>query len=1218
MMLHQTNSCASCSIYLHAILFLFIILLCLQPTTAAPAPTNETDRLALLKFKESVSYDPYNILSSWNDSVNFCNWLGITCDGRHQRVTALDLPGYNLRGSLSPYIGNLSFLRSIKLQNNSFYGEIPQEVGHLFRLQELRLNNNTLEGQIPPNLSKCSNLRFIHLHVNNFRGKIPMELGSLMKLEELQLLKNNLAGGIPPSLGNLSSLKSFAAEYNNLVGNIPDTIGRLKGLVVFSILMNKLSGMIPSSLYNVSSLQIFSVADNQLNGTLPTNIGLNLPNLQVLRFGGNEFSGPIPTSLCNATHLQKIDFGMNNFLGSVPTNFGNLLDLSSLGLNSNYLGKSLHFLTSLTNCSKLVSVDLSKNQFQGVLPNSIANLSTNLTKLFFGGNEISGTIPASLENLVNLIGLGMDYNHFSGTIPTSFGRFQKMQLLVLGGNKLSGEIPTFIGNLTRLFRLELQENRFEGTIPPSNWPNLQILDVSQNNLNGSIPLELIGLSSLTLILLNLSYNSLTGKLPLEVGGLENINKLDVSNNNLSGEIPKSIGFCLVLEHLNLSFNNFEGEVPTEGVFKNTIAISLIGNTKLCSGIPNLKLPKCHVKVMKPRKSIGFKVALIITPIVLFICLFSSFLNNRYSIRKSQRSLSMASRMPRISFSYKEFMQSLDTCNVTYKELYKATSGFSSNNLIGSGSFGSVYKGDLDGNGTLVAIKVLNLQQKGASKSFMAECNTLRNIRHRNLVKIITCCSHMDHCGNEFKALVFKFMTNGSLDVWLHPGLDSENQSRNLSFLQRLNVAIDVATAINYLHNHSVLPIIHCDLKPSNILLDNDMVAHISDFGLARFGSTIEDSCLKETITSGLKGSIGFVAPEYGMGCDTSTKGDVYSYGIIILEMFLGKQPTDKMFKDGLNLHNYAKMAVAQPERLVQIVDPFLRRDVEEMHKYLVPKLQLGLACSVQSPKERMNMEEVTRKLHLIKNAYLNSRIYRHGPLTSGIQVEGKCNEIMLQQIFEENSIRAIKQIPIPRRANPDKSVWLGETSGNFSVKSSYLIEHGDRFDQTYNQDWKKLWESKLHERLKMFLWRLAKGELPLKTRLANSIGCEDLSCVLCGEAEESELHVFRDCIVIRMLWFASEIGLRWDHFEANSAVELVQKILNPPKELITDGLNQNEFTLMAAVICYETWRMRNLMLSKNVKFDPMEFPWRIKSAMESFSPRKENDGQCKEREKEEG
>ena len=213
-----------------------------------------------------------------------------------------------------------------------------------------------------------------------------------------------------------------------------------------------------------------------------------------------------------------------------------------------------------------------------------------------------------------------------------------------------------------------------------------------------------------------------------------------------------------------------------------------------------------------------------------------------------------------NFINRELYQALEPRNVTYKELYQATNGFSSNNLIGSGSFGYVYKGALDGNETLVAIKVLNLQQRGASKSFMAECNALRSIRHRNLVKIITCCSHMDHCGNEFKALVFEFMTNGSIDVWLHPGLDNENQSRNLSLLQRLNVAIDVATAINYLHNHSVLSIIHCDLKPSNILLDNDMVAHLSDFGLARFRSTIEDSCLKETITTGLKGSIGYVAP----------------------------------------------------------------------------------------------------------------------------------------------------------------------------------------------------------------------------------------------------------------------------------------------------------------------------------------------------------------------
>ena len=195
-----------------------------------------------------------------------------------------------------------------------------------------------------------------------------------------------------------------------------------------------------------------------------------------------------------------------------------------------------------------------------------------------------------------------------------------------------------------------------------------------------------------------------------------------------------------------------------------------------------------------------------------------------------------------------------------RTFYQATSRFSPSNLIGYGSFGTVYKGALGQEERLVAIKVLNLQHKRASKSFMAECNALRNIRHRNLVKILTCCSSMDYSGNQFKALVFEFMTNGGLDIWLHPKRDNENQSSNLSLLQRLNIAVDVAYAIDYLHNHSAQPIIHCDLKPSNILLDNDMVAHVSDFGLARLLPTTDDSSQQQSSTIGIKGSIGYAAP----------------------------------------------------------------------------------------------------------------------------------------------------------------------------------------------------------------------------------------------------------------------------------------------------------------------------------------------------------------------
>ncbi|KAK4579508.1 hypothetical protein RGQ29_029256 [Quercus rubra] len=1028
------------------ILLFLISLLCLHPTITAAAPTNETDRLALLRFKESVSQDPYNVLSSWNDSMHFCNWLGVKCGRLHQRVTVLDLQGHKLRGTLSPYIGNLSFLRSIFLQNNSFYGEIPQEIGHLFRLQQLYLSNNTLEGEIPSSLSNCSNLRFLYLRVNKLVGKIPEEFGSLMKLELLWLGKNNLVGGIPSSLGNLSSLTQFNVAKNNLVGSIPNAIGQLNGLVFFSIFANKLSGTIPSSLYNVSSLQTFSVSVNQLNGTLPANIGLNLPNLQLFYFAGNEFSGPIPTSLFNATQLQEIHLTGNKFLGSVPTNLGNLLDLLSLNLGDNFLGKSLHFLTSLTNRSRLHTLDLDRNQFDGVLPISVSNLSNELIELYFGTNEIVGTIPGSITNLVNLYIMGLNENHFTGVIPTTFGKFEKMQALGLFGNRLSGEIPTSIGNLTQLFEIDLYDNKFEGTIPPSlvNCRHLQNLDISQNKLNGSIPRQLICIFSLlSLLYVNLSHNSFTGKLPFEVGNLKNINKLDISNNNFFGAIPASIGNCLILEYLylqgnsfhgaipssmaslkglrhldvsqnnlsgsipeglekllfleklNLSFNNFEGEVPIEGVLKNISAVSLIVNTKLCGGIPKLKLPKCPVNVMKPRKSIGFKLAIVIISIVQIFLFFSSFLV--WMKKSKKKSPSMVSTMDLLP-------------NFSYKELYQATSGFSPSNLIGSGSFGSMYKGLIHSEERSIVVKVLNLQQKGASKSFMVECNVLRNIRHRNLVNILTCCSSMDYNGNQFKALVFEFMTNGSLDFWLHQGLDNENQSRNLSLLQRLNVAIDVASAIDYLHNHSMQPVIHCDLKPSNVLLDNDMVAHVSDFGLARLLPITNDSSGKQTSTIGIKGSIGYVAPEYGMGGEASIEADMYSYGILLLEMFLGKRPTDDMFKDGLNLHNFAKMAL--PEKLVQIVDPILLpREADEaptamvaardynngngiqedvgaegisnlwqmdpnVHKCLVSILEIGLACSMESPKDRMKMKVVTRELHLIKSAFLGSAIRR--------------------------------------------------------------------------------------------------------------------------------------------------------------------------------------------------------------------------------------------------
>ncbi|PON81190.1 Serine/threonine protein kinase, partial [Trema orientale] len=892
------SSCALWPVFRHVIILCSLSLI--QPTsTTGSALGNDTDRVALLKFKESISNDPHGVLSSWNDSIHFCNWLGITCGNRHQRITALNLKRYNLRGTMSPYVGNLTFLRFINLEQNSFFGEIPLPVGRLFRLQHLNLSDNMLEGKIPVNLSYCSNLKILRLGINKLSGMIPPELGALVNLVQLNLTTNNLTGGIPPSFGNISSLRVFSAGYNNLAGNIPNEFGKLRSLTFFSIGSNNLSGTIPLSLYNMSSMRTFIVAENHFIGTLPPDIGLTLPNLQGFGLGANKISGTIPESISNASQLQIFEIGDNDFFGQVPANLGNLRDLKWLGLNFNSLGNyssnSLDFIPSLANCSQMEELDLSYNKFGGVLPHSIANLSTQLTKLFLGGNQISGNIPTTLENLVSLIMLSMPDNLFTGDIPSFLGKLQNLQVLQFYQNSLSGEIPSLIGNLSQLFELNLGHNRLEGRIPPSiaNCQSLTHLDLSNNNLIGDVPREIFG-TIFSFIALDFSQNSLTGSLPVEVGKLKNIYELLLSENKLTGEIPNTIGDCQSLEYLylegnffqgvlpstlsslrglqsldisqnnftgeipkdlqelrflrylNLSFNNLEGEVPKEGIFQNTSAISVVGNTKLCGGVPKLQLSPCPVKSSeRQQKTSSLKlVIIIIVCVTAFSFAISSFLIFCWRRKSTRKSSSVLSTINFLS-------------NVSYKRLYQATNGFSPSLLIGTGSFGSVYEGILDEKETPVAIKVLNLSQKGASKSFIAECNALRIIRHRNLVKILTCCSSTDFKGNDFKALVFEYMSNGSLEKWLHPITENENQSMSLTLIQRLNIATDVATAVHYLHDHCDQLVIHCDLKPSNVLLDNEMIGHVGDFGLARLVSNTNGFSESQTSTIGIKGTIGY-------------------------------------------------------------------------------------------------------------------------------------------------------------------------------------------------------------------------------------------------------------------------------------------------------------------------------------------------------------------------
>ncbi|KAB2095608.1 hypothetical protein ES319_A01G050200v1 [Gossypium barbadense] len=286
------------------------------------------------------------------------------------------------------------------------------------------------------------------------------------------------------------------------------------------------------------------------------------------------------------------------------------------------------------------------------------------------------------------------------------------------------------------------------------------------------------------------------------------------------------------------------------------------------------------------------------------------------------------------------------------ELRQATDGFNDSRLLGNGSYGSVFQGTLQ-DGTVIAIKVFKLELEGAFKSFDVECEVLRNTRHRNLVKVISSCSN----DLNFKALVLEFMPNGSLDKWLY----SNNQY--LDILQRLNIMIDVASALEYLHHGNATLVVHCDLKPNNVLLDEDMVAHLSDFGIAKL--LCDEVSMIQTMTMA---TFGYMAPEYGIEGIISTKGDLYSFGILLMEIITRKKPTDKMFAGEKSLKSWVIESISSS--LNQVVDPKLlstiRREHLKVKNYALSILQLGLECCVELPNERLHMKEIVTKLKKIK------------------------------------------------------------------------------------------------------------------------------------------------------------------------------------------------------------------------------------------------------------
>ncbi|KAL5205985.1 hypothetical protein ABZP36_034194 [Zizania latifolia] len=870
------------------------------------------EKATLLALKRGFTLLSPSLLADWNESnANVCGgFTGVTCDRRRQHVFGLYLSNMSIYGGIPVVLGELAHLRHLDLSNNHISGIIPPFVSNLTRLRDLYLSTNLISGSIPPAIGNLTSLKNLDMSGNLLTGRIPEELSNLRSLEVLELGQNQLAGGIPPSLAELTHMYYLSLEKNRLSGPIPAAIfknctflgvadlgdnnlsGEIPGEAssnlanwfgVLNLYSNNLTGRLPRWLANCTALSILDVESNSLSDELPTAIISGMKGLTYLHLSnnvrftsdnGNTNLEPFFLAVSNCTSIQEIEAGALGIGGWLPSRLGSMLPPNMLHLQLELNAIEGPIPADMGDVINITRMNLSSNLLNGTIPESICRLP-KLQQLALSNNLLTGDVPLCIGNATSLGELDLSSNALSGSIPSSIGSLTQLAYLSLQGNRLSGEIPASLGGCLGMLRLDLSSNSLTGEIPDEVAGNAKMsLNLSRNQLGGELPrglsrlqqVEAVDLSwnNLTgaifpelgacaeLEVLDLSHNSLTGVLPPSLDGLESVESLDVSDNSLTGEIPPTLSKCTTLTHLNLSHNDFAGVVPTAGVFARFTSLSYLGNPRLCGAVVRRRCGRQHPWYQSRKFLVVMCICAAVVAFVLTILCAMSIRKIRERLAAVREDVFRRGRRggggssPVMKYKYPR---------ITYRELVEATEEFSPDRLVGTGSYGRVYRGTLL-DGTMVAVKVLQLQTGNSTKSFNRECQVLKRIRHRNLMRIVTACSLPD-----FKALVLPFMANGSLERCLYA---AAGQPAELSLVQRINICSDIAEGMAYLHHHSPVKVIHCDLKPSNVLINDDMTALVSDFGISRLvmsvGGVAAAADVGASTANMLCGSIGYIPP----------------------------------------------------------------------------------------------------------------------------------------------------------------------------------------------------------------------------------------------------------------------------------------------------------------------------------------------------------------------
>ncbi|XP_065881457.1 receptor protein-tyrosine kinase CEPR1 [Euphorbia lathyris] len=882
-----------------------------------------------------------NALLDWDitGEKSYCNFRGVSCNTQGY-VEKLDITGWSISGRFPTDICSyLPQLRVLRLGHNRLYGDFLQTIINCSLLEELNTSRLYLTGTLP-DFSPLKYLRALDMSYNLFRGEFPISvvtnlsnleylnfnengelkywqlpenISRLTKLKTMLLMTCMITGPIPATIGNMTSLVDLELSGNLITGHIPVEIGLLKNLQQLELYYNYLlSGNIPEEIGNLTELIDLDISVTNLTGNIPDSI-CRLPKLEVLQSYNNSLTGQIPGCIANSTRLRILSLYENSLTGEVPQQLGHL--------------------------SAMMVLDLSENKLSGPLPAEVCK-GGKLQYFLVMDNMFSGELPDSYAKCMPLLRFRVSHNHLEGSIPQGILGLPHVSIIDLSYNNFSGSIPHTFGSARNLSELFLQSNKISGVVPPeiSGAINLVKIDVSNNLLSGPVPFQIGYLTKLNLLMMQ--GNNLNSSIPNSLSYLKSLNVLDLSNNTFTGSVPESLS-KLLPNSINFTNNHLSGPIPLS-LIRGGLSESFSGNPGLCapvyvSSAPDF--PICSQNYKRKRLNsiwvIGISVVIIVVGALLFL--------KRKLSKEEEREETMSSSI--FSYSVKSFHR----VSFDQQEIFE---GMINKNEVGRGGSGIVYKIQLSSGDVIAAKRLWSNGMKGSAsenqfvldKGLKTEVETLGSIRHKNIVKLYCYFSSLD-CN----LLIYEYMPNGNL----RDALDKDRI--HLDWPTRHQIALGVAQGLAYLHHDLLTPIIHRDIKSTNILLDINYQPKVADFGIAK---VLQAKGGKDSTTTAVVGTYAYMAPEYAYLSKATTKCDVYSFGVVLLELITGKKPVEADFGENKNIINWVSAKV-ESKGVVEVLDEQLSRS---FWNEMIQVLRIALRCTCNSPGPRPTMNEVVQLL----------------------------------------------------------------------------------------------------------------------------------------------------------------------------------------------------------------------------------------------------------------